>query len=163
MGEDPYAEWFGDIPDNKTLSYGDLKNSYHEDLLTLKRLKAADIPVVTVLFSGRPLYVNEEINLSSAFVAARLPGTEGRGSPISCSRMRRARWPMTSKGDSPSLGHLASAPPPSIAHPPRSRAGSVPPSSNPLKGRMHCSSPMVTGSATASLPLWRPGSATSIP
>jgi beta-glucosidase len=22
MGEDPYAEWFGDIPDNKTLAYG---------------------------------------------------------------------------------------------------------------------------------------------
>ncbi|MFM4978598.1 glycoside hydrolase family 3 N-terminal domain-containing protein [Aeromonas caviae] len=79
MGEDPYAEWFGDIPDNKTLAYGDLKSSYHEDLLTLKRLKAAGIPVVTVLFSGRPLYVNEELNLSSAFVAAWLPGTEGEG------------------------------------------------------------------------------------
>ena len=79
MGEDPYAEWFGDIPDNKTLAYAELKESYQQDLQTLKRLKAAGIPVVSVLFSGRPLYVNEEINLSSAFVAAWLPGTEGEG------------------------------------------------------------------------------------
>lgn len=79
MGEDPYAEWFGDIPDNKTLAYSELKSSYHDDLLTLKKLKAAGIPVVTLLFSGRPLYVNEEINQSSAFVAAWLPGTEAEG------------------------------------------------------------------------------------
>jgi beta-glucosidase len=36
-------------------------------------------PVVTVLLSGRPLYVNAELNLSDAFVAAWLPGTEGGG------------------------------------------------------------------------------------
>jgi beta-glucosidase len=35
--------------------------------------------VVTVLLSGRPLYVNDLINLSQAFVAAWLPGTEGKG------------------------------------------------------------------------------------
>jgi beta-glucosidase len=32
-----------------------------------------------VFYSGRPLYVNEEINHSDAFVAAWLPGTEGLG------------------------------------------------------------------------------------
>jgi beta-glucosidase len=37
------------------------------------------VPVVTVLLSGRPLWVNREINRSNAFVAAWLPGTEGKG------------------------------------------------------------------------------------
>jgi beta-glucosidase len=35
--------------------------------------------IVTVLFSGRPLYANKELNRSDAFVAAWLPGTEGDG------------------------------------------------------------------------------------
>ena len=35
--------------------------------------------MVTVLFSGRPLWVNREIDRSDAFVAAWLPGTEGKG------------------------------------------------------------------------------------
>lgn len=79
MGEDPYAEWFGDIPDNKTLAYAEMKGSYGEDLQLLRQLKAQGIPTVAILFSGRPLYVNEELNLADAFVAAWLPGTEGLG------------------------------------------------------------------------------------
>ena len=35
--------------------------------------------MVTVFLSGRPLYVNDLLNLSDAFVAAWLPGTEGKG------------------------------------------------------------------------------------
>ena len=35
--------------------------------------------MVTVFYSGRPLYVNEELMLSDAFVAAWLPGTEATG------------------------------------------------------------------------------------
>jgi len=35
--------------------------------------------VVTVLVSGRPLLVNEELERSAAFVAAWLPGSEGEG------------------------------------------------------------------------------------
>ena len=34
---------------------------------------------MTVFYSGRPLYVNEELTLSDAFVAAWLPGTEAAG------------------------------------------------------------------------------------
>ena len=37
------------------------------------------IPVVTVLISGRPLVTNRELNASGAFVAAWLPGSEGQG------------------------------------------------------------------------------------
>jgi beta-glucosidase len=37
------------------------------------------VPVVAVFLSGRPLWVNPEINASDAFVAAWLPGSEGGG------------------------------------------------------------------------------------
>ena len=73
FGEDPYAEFQGDI---KTLAY---KPTTTADLDLLKRLKADGIPVVGVFLSGRPLWVNREINASDAFVAAWLPGSEGGG------------------------------------------------------------------------------------
>jgi beta-glucosidase len=37
------------------------------------------VPVVTLLFSGRPVGANDLINRSDAFIAAWLPGTEGQG------------------------------------------------------------------------------------
>jgi len=50
-----------------------------EDRAVLRAVSGHGVPVVTVLVSGRPLYVNTELNLSDAFVAAWLPGTEGGG------------------------------------------------------------------------------------
>ena len=79
IGEDPYAEMFGDISNMKTLEFSSLKPTYAADLKKIKELKAAGFKVVTVFYSGRPLYVNEEINHSDAFVAAWLPGTEAGG------------------------------------------------------------------------------------
>lgn len=73
FGEDPYAEFQGDRP---TLAY---KPGNETDLALLKRLKAEGIPVVAVFLSGRPLWVNREINAANAFVAAWLPGSEGAG------------------------------------------------------------------------------------
>ncbi|WP_414604435.1 glycoside hydrolase family 3 protein [Stenotrophomonas sp. AR029] len=73
FGEDPYAEFQGDRP---TLAY---KPGNETDLALLKRLKAEGIPVVAVILSGRPLWVNREINAANAFVAAWLPGSEGAG------------------------------------------------------------------------------------
>lgn len=72
-GEDPYAEFQGDL---RTLAFRPTRNP---ELETIKRLKADGIPVVSVLLSGRPLWVNREINASDAFVAAWLPGSEGAG------------------------------------------------------------------------------------
>lgn len=72
-GEDPYAEWHGDLA-NIEYQYGS-----KEDLKLLNRLKSQDIPVVSVFISGRPLWVNKELNASDAFVAAWLPGSEGAG------------------------------------------------------------------------------------
>lgn len=73
FGEDPYAEFLGDIPN---LAY---RPGEDRDLDLLKRLKSEGIPVVAVFLSGRPLWVNREINASDAFVAAWLPGSEGAG------------------------------------------------------------------------------------
>jgi beta-glucosidase len=72
-GETPYAEMQGD------LRHLEFQQGEHADLALLKRLKADGIPVVSVFLSGRPLWVNAELNASDAFVAAWLPGTEGGG------------------------------------------------------------------------------------
>jgi len=74
FGEDPYAEFVGDRPRSLEFSPADKK-----DLELLRKLKAAGIPVVSVFLSGRPMWVNPEINASDAFVAAFLPGSEGGG------------------------------------------------------------------------------------
>jgi beta-glucosidase len=73
FGENPYAEMVGDRP---TLEYSAADK---KDLELLRKLKAAGVPVVSVFLSGRPLWVNPEINASDAFVAAFLPGSEGGG------------------------------------------------------------------------------------
>jgi len=73
FGEDPYAEFQGDLPNLL------FKGGKSGDLELIRRLKADGIPVVSVFLSGRPLWVNREINASDAFVAAWLPGSEGGG------------------------------------------------------------------------------------
>ena len=50
-----------------------------ENKIVLENLKKANIPVITILISGRPLIINDELNDSDAFIAAWLPGTEGAG------------------------------------------------------------------------------------
>ncbi len=72
-GEHPYAEFQGDVP-NLEFSAGD-----DSQLQLIRRLRAQGIPVVSVFLSGRPLWVNPELNASTAFVAAWLPGSEGEG------------------------------------------------------------------------------------
>lgn len=79
IGEDPYAEMFGDIKPWRSIAYAELKPAYAHDLAVLRRLREFASKVVTVAFGGRPLYMTEEINLSDAFVAAWLPGPDARG------------------------------------------------------------------------------------
>jgi beta-glucosidase len=77
IGETPYAEGQGDLGNTKTLELAKLRP---EDLTLIDSLKAKGVKkIVTVLFSGRPLHANKELNRSDAFVAAWLPGTEGAG------------------------------------------------------------------------------------
>ena len=73
FGETPYAEFQGDIA---TLQ---LRPELRGPIATMRRLKEQGIPVVAVMITGRPLYVNEALNTANAFVAAWLPGSEGAG------------------------------------------------------------------------------------
>jgi beta-glucosidase len=73
FGEKPYAEFQGD---RASLQLDpDLAAPYE----TMRRLKAQGIPVVAVMITGRPLYVNPALNAADAFVVAWLPGSEGAG------------------------------------------------------------------------------------
>ena len=74
VGETPYAEGNGDIPPSGTLQH---TQRFPQDLALLRAVSGRGRPVVTVFLSGRPLYVNDLLNRSDAFVAAWLPGTEG--------------------------------------------------------------------------------------
>ena len=73
FGEEPYAEGQGDI---HLLTYRDGQT---KDLELIQSLKKQGIPVVSVFLTGRPLWMNAEINSSDAFVVAWLPGSEGSG------------------------------------------------------------------------------------
>lgn len=73
FGEQPYAEYVGDVSD---LVY---EFSDGENLQLIKKLKDQGIPVVSVFLTGRPLWMNKHINASDAFIVAWLPGTEGAG------------------------------------------------------------------------------------
>ncbi len=75
VGEAPYAEGQGDSQD-PTLTAA--------DFATIAKVKAANVPFVVVLFSGRPLILTDgngvsALDSANAFIAAWLPGTEGDG------------------------------------------------------------------------------------
>lgn len=109
FGETPYAEFQGDI---KTLQ---LRPELRRPIDTMRKLKAQGIPVVAVMLTGRPLFVNAAINAADAFVVAWLPGSEGAGvaDVLLKDRSGRARrdftgtlsfaWPATADADGPTL------------------------------------------------------------
>ena len=70
VGESPYAEGAGDRTNL------DLPAA---DAALIARARATGVPVITVLYSGRPLILGAALADSTAFVAAWLPGTEGLG------------------------------------------------------------------------------------
>ena len=70
VGEQPYAEGFGDS-DELWLSEA------HKKLI--KGCKEHVKQLVVILISGRVLVIGDELNVSDAFIAAWLPGSEGSG------------------------------------------------------------------------------------
>jgi beta-glucosidase len=70
VGETPYAEGAGDSS-NLFLSSADLS--------AINTVRAAGIPVIVILVSGRPMFVESELSNWDALIAAWLPGTEGQG------------------------------------------------------------------------------------
>jgi beta-glucosidase len=98
IGEIPYAEGIGDIRvDDKIITEAgshingqmkvlsasgdslELNKLYPEDLQTIKNITDKGVPVIAILISGRPLIIEQELAISSAFIAAWLPGSEGQG------------------------------------------------------------------------------------
>ncbi len=73
FGEEPYAEGDGD---RAHLSHS---RANGKPLAMLRRLQALGIPTVSVFLTGRPMWINPELNASDAFVVAWLPGSEGAG------------------------------------------------------------------------------------
>jgi beta-glucosidase len=71
-GEQPYAEFQGDL---SHLAFP----TPPADRALVERLRREGIRVVVVFLSGRPLFVGNLMNQADAFVAAWLPGTQGRG------------------------------------------------------------------------------------
>lgn len=70
IGETPYAEMNGDRTDLSLAA---------EDVAVIEQMKHANMPLVVVLLSGRPLIIGKALHDCDAFVAAWLPGTEGQG------------------------------------------------------------------------------------
>ncbi|RYY77406.1 MAG: glycoside hydrolase family 3 protein [Gammaproteobacteria bacterium] len=91
FGENPYAEMQGDI--NK-LDYASDK-----ELKLLQNFKAQGIPTVSLFITGRPLWVNPELNASDAFAVIWQPGTEGAGvaDVIIADAKNKARFDFTGK------------------------------------------------------------------
>lgn len=70
IGETPYAESVGDRKD---------LNLNKEDIKLIEKVEESGKPLVVILLSGRPLLINSVLENSDAFVAAWLPGSEGKG------------------------------------------------------------------------------------
>lgn len=70
VGETPYAEFFGDRKDLQL---------DRQDRIVIERCRAAGLPVVLVVVSGRPLVLGSALEDCDAVLAAWLPGTEGGG------------------------------------------------------------------------------------
>ena len=73
FGEDPYAEGDGD------LNHLSFSRDCPEPLELMRTFQSQGIPVVGVFITGRPRWINPELNACDAFVVAWLPGTEGGG------------------------------------------------------------------------------------
>jgi len=76
VGEQPYAEFFGDVGHEESDCQLTLTEEHKK---YIEHYVEQGIPTVVVLLSGRPLVVTEQLIKADAFVAAWLPGSEGKG------------------------------------------------------------------------------------
>ena len=67
FGENPYAEFFGDVDD---VSFNSSDFNY---LKGMQKLKNEGVPIASIFLTGRPLVINEELNLSESLLTAWLP------------------------------------------------------------------------------------------
>jgi beta-glucosidase len=83
IGETPYSEGCGDIPNPIGGSLCTNRPTTLEvdsaDVAVVQKMKNAGLKVVVVLVAGRPLMLDQILPLADAIVMAWLPGTEGAG------------------------------------------------------------------------------------
>ena len=104
FGETPYAEFQGDV---KALQLApELRRPWD----TMRALKAKGVPVVALMITGRPLYVNPALNLADAFVVAWLPGSEGGGIADVLVAGRDGKAPRGFTGTLPTAWPVSAAP-----------------------------------------------------
>jgi len=83
--ENPYAEYEGDTDDpsfaNTSLSQDPSGHVIYDGLASgiVSNMEAANIPLVLVLVTGRPVRIESYLSKFSAVVAVWLPGSEGEG------------------------------------------------------------------------------------
>ena len=76
-GEDPYAEWHGD---GDSSSYPYLPNNATFTKLVKVAAEQFDVPIITLIISGRPVILDSDVLKNTDAIAALwLPGSEGRG------------------------------------------------------------------------------------
>ena len=76
VGETPYAEFFGDIGHESNTRKLTLTEEHQK---YIKIYSEKGVKTVVVLVSGRPLIVTSQIEISDAFIASWLLGSEGEG------------------------------------------------------------------------------------
>jgi hypothetical protein len=82
-GENPYAEWHGDIPTLNFPAHSNTESaalaSHTADMAALANYRDQGKTIVTIFVTGRPRIIPALIEASNAFIVAWLPGTEGAG------------------------------------------------------------------------------------
>ncbi len=79
VGEDPYAEMQGDRSSSNLTITNDDKTMLSDLKASMAAAGKENIPVIAVLFTGRPVTIADYVEDFDAIVAAWLPGTEGDG------------------------------------------------------------------------------------
>jgi beta-glucosidase len=83
IGETPYSEGCGDIPNPQGGSSCSNRPTTLEvdsaDVAVVQKMKSAGLQTVVVLVTGRPLILDQILPIADAIVVAWLPGTEGAG------------------------------------------------------------------------------------
>ena len=111
LSERTYAEGSGDIQAWLGTSFELQLLSNGAKALKTLRVRQPDLPIVVIYLGGRPLWMNQQINESSSFVVAWLPGTEGGGvadglfGESAINGRLTVNWPATDCTGSPSTSN----------------------------------------------------------
>jgi beta-glucosidase len=79
IGETPYSEGCGDLPNPQCTGRPTSTSLDDADVQVVQKMKQAGLRTVVVLVVGRPMIIDAILPIADAIVVAWLPGTEGAG------------------------------------------------------------------------------------